>query len=80
MSETESIDQMRMRKRCTCPSFKGLTWTQLRDLGSGCSSSGVCPVLDRHRKAVMGTVTKDQRVAEDLRLAKELGIGKGVGV
>ncbi len=78
MSDTESIDAMRVRKNCQCPSFKGLTWTQLRDLGTGCSKNGVCSVLDRYRRSVKPSDA--ERASEDLRLAKELGIGRGVGV
>ena len=79
MSETtETIEQYRQRKGCTCPSFTGLNWIQLRDLGAGCASSGICPVLDRHRRTVKPTA--DERTAEDIRLARQLGIGRGVGL
>lgn len=57
-------------KECTCGITPSMTYFELRALGSGCTSVGVCPVLDKRRRSVRQP-TDAERAADDLRLHKE---------
>lgn len=66
----ENFWEYKQRKGCTCPIKPGMTWFELRDLGTGCSPVGVCPVLDKARRSARQP-TEAERTADDLALAVE---------